>query len=862
MRKFILTFVLGTLCLGAFSQEAFYIYRNDGDFNGFFYDEVLEIRQSKIGVDSVVYDKWVTQEVVLKDTIYRIPLAAIDSIGFQQPEIIINSEVRHMDLLGMTPYVTSRVGQTLTFSTDLPANLMPQVGNVLYGMEGIFEEENFGGRVTSVRNESSGIIVETNQLTKMSDIFVQFIGMEEVGYMEDNPDQLSYRAAGMNKIKQDGGSFSAYLFNINTALHLPILPDRPVNGSIDANIGFKCKMAMLYQITDDVYFIKYAVRTDIDLQAGVTINASVDTAYSVPLIPEPFGTIKWPVYPPFSLIEIKPVPRLGYRWGGSLTAQMKLPAVKGYICHSIIIDSDLPYGMTYTEHKDLIAPDLKGLFDTFLKSDAEIRLDGYYQFGLREEVAVETDPVFGAIIHAKTGIDCWLGPKFEGSFNVNMTSFLTSDDGPYIFKDSHIGVSPISLDMEAFGLYSYYGLDKPVKHKWAEGSWDLFPKVDFYAFPEFAEFGALYNDTTYKFLSWWKASPRIFIWPCKAGIAMYKNFRGEPKIFASQYCSEETLNILPNSFSMEIDAKKFKVGKYKMVPTLNVSGTEYLIRSWTKEVDIPLITDIPSKTLHFNANGDEAMIQFTTNCPQDGITFEKSHYTSSRMDTIDPENGVYELYCTLTPNRSLFMAPSVLNVWDYSAFYSNVEYSSPKLSLLAANSEYECQEDYFIGFVQNQSSLSNVSVDISGDADFTRGNWTSRKYAGYHGPVTCTRQGDNIILITGTNTEINEYDANDKTICTINMTLTRDEKFGGFTLSGSMTKKVLYGNTQSTSCTFNFASELGYTFSDAYDGNITFNNAGSITIHSSSYVEGGETWNQSSEGGVRGSITVKAPGEE
>ena len=77
-----------------------------------------------------------------------------------------------------------------------------------------------------------------------------------------------------------------------------------------------------------------------------------------------------------------------------------------------------------------------------------------------------------------------------------------------------------------------------------------------------------------------------------------------------------------------------------------------------------------------------------------------------------------------------------------------------------------------------------------------------------------------------------------------------------------MTQKELYGNTQGTACTFNFASEPGYTFSDAYDGNITFNNAGSITIHSSSYVEGGETWNQSSEGGVRGSITVKAPGEQ
>ncbi len=98
MRRSILTFVLCTLCLCSFSQEAFYIYRNDGDFNGFFYDEVVEMRYSKLALDSVEYEQYVTYEVELADTVYRIPLTAIDSIGFQQPEIIINPDVRHMDL--------------------------------------------------------------------------------------------------------------------------------------------------------------------------------------------------------------------------------------------------------------------------------------------------------------------------------------------------------------------------------------------------------------------------------------------------------------------------------------------------------------------------------------------------------------------------------------------------------------------------------------------------------------------------------------------------------------------------------------------------------------------------------------------
>jgi hypothetical protein len=125
--------VLGTLSLGTYAQEAFYIYRNDGDFNGFFYDEVVEMRQSKIGVDSIVYDKWVTQEVVLADTIYRIPLAAIDSIGFQQPEIKLNPKVKFVERDGYSPYLTMVRERYVAFE-NLPANLKLHEGDVLIGL--------------------------------------------------------------------------------------------------------------------------------------------------------------------------------------------------------------------------------------------------------------------------------------------------------------------------------------------------------------------------------------------------------------------------------------------------------------------------------------------------------------------------------------------------------------------------------------------------------------------------------------------------------------------------------------------------------------------------------------------------------
>lgn len=50
------------------AQEAFYIYRNDGNFDGFFFDEVQSMSVSKFDLDSIEHDDYVVQDIVLADT--------------------------------------------------------------------------------------------------------------------------------------------------------------------------------------------------------------------------------------------------------------------------------------------------------------------------------------------------------------------------------------------------------------------------------------------------------------------------------------------------------------------------------------------------------------------------------------------------------------------------------------------------------------------------------------------------------------------------------------------------------------------------------------------------------------------------
>ena len=56
--------MLNVQCISElWAQEAFYIYRNDGEFNGFFYDDVHKVQvnlgweQEYFLVDKSVYDK-------------------------------------------------------------------------------------------------------------------------------------------------------------------------------------------------------------------------------------------------------------------------------------------------------------------------------------------------------------------------------------------------------------------------------------------------------------------------------------------------------------------------------------------------------------------------------------------------------------------------------------------------------------------------------------------------------------------------------------------------------------------------------------------------------------------------------------
>lgn len=167
--------------LPANAQDAFFVYRNDGQFNAFFNDEIDSIVCSNIDLDSIVHEEFVVQEFHTPDSIYRIPIASIDSVGFQKPETIYRPGVT--DLSGdLRSHILSVDGMTIYFDSSTPTDLLPKAGDKLTTTEvsKVFTA-GFAGEVSDIKNLTDSIAVTCDSVS-LRDIFERYYGVYKYSY--------------------------------------------------------------------------------------------------------------------------------------------------------------------------------------------------------------------------------------------------------------------------------------------------------------------------------------------------------------------------------------------------------------------------------------------------------------------------------------------------------------------------------------------------------------------------------------------------------------------------------------------------------------------------------------------------------
>lgn len=155
-------------------QDAMYIFRNDGVFNAFFFDDIERIDFSMVDTLGALHDEYVVQEIYALDSVYRIPLSAIDSVSFTTPETKYKEGVVKMEE-SLQNYITAVDNMTLTLAANTPSHLLPAVGTKLslLKVSDLFPY-GFAGEVVSVNSSGGGytVVCDSADLADLFDFLV------------------------------------------------------------------------------------------------------------------------------------------------------------------------------------------------------------------------------------------------------------------------------------------------------------------------------------------------------------------------------------------------------------------------------------------------------------------------------------------------------------------------------------------------------------------------------------------------------------------------------------------------------------------------------------------------------------------
>lgn len=442
--------------------DAFYIYRNDGQFNAFFRDEVDSIAYSYYDADSVYYNDIVTQVIYTPDSIYRIPLAAIDSVGFVQPETILKPNVVLMEKAGLSDYLKSVDGMTLFFYPSIPNSLRPKIGDVLFSTDfnNPLFEEGFVGKVLSTKMTADDFQVVCDSVYDIMDIFEQLISIEKV----------RDESAANSKARKVNGEWisSRNTVNFNLGYTHPLSDGEvSVSGSVDGTYI----ATVAYNITLKEQFINLKIHHDWQYGAHLNFKSS-----------KGFGTLKGNVnsLPAFRFPAVAPV--FKFQIGGC-------PFVKGEgnieldfslnsPVHSYL--AEVTYRNGHFSGSNKKQPVQGNNYPSF---DTAFSLNGSVQTGYMVDFWLGTINAIGSYL--RTGLDFYLGPKMTGDFT--MKAGTTTPVNYYsMFKDSKFGLSLLTVDYEFFGEAAFAGHQFP-KAMFCNGSFQSPLYHEWYILPEFSD---------------------------------------------------------------------------------------------------------------------------------------------------------------------------------------------------------------------------------------------------------------------------------------------------------------------------------------------------------------------------------------
>jgi len=297
-------------------DNALYVYRNDGDFTAFLREDIDSITLSHYDADSVYQSECVTQVFHTPDSVYRIPIAAIDSVSLVQPETKYQDNVMLLEAQHL-PYIVEATDSTITFLSSTPAELLPSVGTVLAAM--VFDSplgNGFAGRVERIENNSSGNIVFACSEVNIGDIYKRIIYTAKFQAYA-NEDSLA-NARKANVVTRGSGSFDPVRLATISAEAGPV------------SVSAEPTLSGFYTINHEENLKTHlALILNVDIATEVSLSAKIENPNSDPQIAWCPNEIKIPTDVPGltgfikggAFFKVSASAEVSAKWPGRLTGK-------------------------------------------------------------------------------------------------------------------------------------------------------------------------------------------------------------------------------------------------------------------------------------------------------------------------------------------------------------------------------------------------------------------------------------------------------------------------------------------------------------------------------------------------------------
>lgn len=636
MKRISFIILLAVITLNGMAQtigEAFYIYRNDGQFNAFFRDEVQAIEYSYYDADSIKYEEIVTQVVITADSVYKIPLAAIDSVGFVQPEKEFQPDVMRMDETWL-PYVMGINENSIAFSPNTPSALLPQQGQVLVSetFESPFET-GFSGRVSQINTYSDRIVCIVEDVL-LSDIYQRLVtvGMSCSEVAENIPTHGQRRVWGMNT---------------DPGVKFPLPP------IIDLNIGpvtISCKPTIIMKYI--VCLWEHNLKDYVDVRCYQTYDGSVsiNAQLEAPFKPEP----KW-AGPGISLPT--PVPGLYGRvqLGGFFraTGSVQLSATRKFYREGVS-------GFVYSEDTGFRGinewknpPEEDWEASVSINGSLSAGVAGRLQFGIVHEKLASAD------------ITLYVGPEISGHAELKATELVVDKNLYSSIKDSEITLSIIADVVPGYQLTGFKSSnvmpeppthqDTPVslKFTWPLNHWYLVPEFGNLKWQADTDGGDLSGDISRNLL------PRVSL-----GWGLYDE---EDNLYKSEYFPQtyRKLEDWPQNGMSYHFSNLNKNTNYKAYPLVKLLGVE--MRA-DKSVDV-CVMDFPVTLSDFKVTNS----QYKENgFIYDGVTYDYCFEVSITATLDEDAEGIADWgYVYLDPNGN----ETLISLKDFGNAYTDTRWA-------------------------------------------------------------------------------------------------------------------------------------------------------------------------------------------